>query len=169
MAIAPEPKHSTTNVHGTTLALGQWAALITGPPGAGKSDLALRCLATGPNGLIPERPRLVSDDQTLLEHRDGWIYTLSPATIRGKLEVRGIGLVDIVPVDRARLVLIVDLSGRPTDRLPPVPLPTETILDQPIARIEIAPFEASAPLKVLLALKRLSNAAKPTDLNRARN
>lgn len=166
MAAPSEPKRSTTNVHGTTLALGQWAALIIGPSGAGKSDLALRCLALQPNELVPERPRLVSDDQTLLEHRDDCIYASPPAAIRGRLEVRGIGLIDIVPVDCARLVLVVDLSRPPTDRLPPDPLPTETILGQPVPRIEIAPFEASAPIKVLLVLKALGDAAASDDVNR---
>ncbi len=41
--------------HGTAIAIGGSAALIVGKSGAGKSDLALRCLATAHEPLIPAR------------------------------------------------------------------------------------------------------------------
>src|SRR5262245_51558605 len=54
-------------VHGTCVALGRGAALLRGPPGSGKSDLALRFLylaRRGPAAL--EAPLLVADDQVRL-------------------------------------------------------------------------------------------------------
>ena len=53
---------SGESVHGTSVAIGGRAALITGPSGSGKSDLALR--------LIDRGFTLVSDDQTVVR-RDG--------------------------------------------------------------------------------------------------
>lgn len=144
--------NAQSNFHGTTLALDQWAAMIIGPPGAGKSDLALRCLMACPNPLVPHPARLVSDDQTWLERCDSGIYASAPTAIKGKLEVRGLGLIDVDVTELARLILVVDLSAPPIDRLPPEPLPTVPILGQPIPRINLAAFEASAPAKLLLAL-----------------
>ena len=54
-------------VHGTCVALGRTAALLRGPSGSGKSDLALRFLflaRRGPAAL--EAPILVADDQVCL-------------------------------------------------------------------------------------------------------
>jgi HPr kinase/phosphorylase len=146
------PAVAQTNFHGTTLSVGSWAAMIIGPPGTGKSDLALRCLTAGPSPLVPHPARLISDDQTLLQCRNGQIYASPPATIRGKLEVRGLGLIDVDVSEAARLVLIVDLAAPPLDRIPPEPLPTVPILGQPIPRIGLAAFEPSASAKLLLAL-----------------
>jgi serine kinase of HPr protein (carbohydrate metabolism regulator) len=58
------------NHHGTAIAIGSHAALIRGASGAGKSDLALRCLAVAPTALIPGPARLVADDRVELK-REG--------------------------------------------------------------------------------------------------
>ncbi len=107
------PMNSTGNgpelFHGTAVALGAEAALIRGASGSGKSDLALRCISMAPSALIPAQARLVADDQVLIERNDSGLVATCPAQIRGKIEVRGIGIVAVEAVPAARLVLVVDL------------------------------------------------------------
>ena len=61
--------------------------LITGPSGSGKSDLALRLLDRGFT--------LVSDDQTIVRRDGDRLLASAPPTIAGKLEIRGIGIVEM--------------------------------------------------------------------------
>src|SRR5262245_43436739 len=81
-------------VHGTCVAFGRSAALLRGPSGSGKSDLALRFLflaRRGPAALEP--PTLVADDQVRIRREGARLLVEAPATLRGKLEVRGLGIV----------------------------------------------------------------------------
>src|SRR3954467_1212574 len=84
------PRLSTETVHASTVASEGRAVLITGPSGSGKSDLALRLLDRGFT--------LVSDDQTLLKRSGTRLIASAPPTIVGKLEVRGIGIIDLETV-----------------------------------------------------------------------
>ena len=61
--------------------------LISGPSGSGKSDLALRLLDRGFT--------LVSDDQTIVRKDGDRLIASAPPTIKGKLEIRGIGIVEM--------------------------------------------------------------------------
>src|SRR6185436_11959733 len=98
-------------VHGTCVALGRTAALLRGPSGSGKSDLALRFLflaRRGPAAL--EAPILVADDQVWLVRNGGHLLAKPPDTIRGKMEVRGVGIVEVKSLIEADLALVVDLA-----------------------------------------------------------
>ena len=98
-------------VHGTCVALGRTAALLRGPSGSGKSDLALRFLflaRRGPAAL--EAPILVADDQVWLVRNGGRLLARPPDTIRGKMEVRGVGIVEVKSLMEADLALVVDLA-----------------------------------------------------------
>lgn len=88
-------------IHATAVAIDGQAVLLRGPPGAGKSDLALR--------LIDGGARLISDDQAALRREGANIVVCAPATIVGLIEVRGLGILRIDPVDEAPLGLLVDL------------------------------------------------------------
>ena len=149
MAGAPEPFR---NIHGTALAVGGKGALIRGPSGSGKSDLALRCLYLGRSQLSSEPVQLIADDQILV-HRDGpHVLLSSPGSIVGLIEVRGIGIVGTPSAPTVPLMLVVDLvpTSEPISRLPE---PETVIIDGvAIARIRLHPFEQSAAIKLLLAL-----------------
>ena len=150
MADAPEAQ----TTHGTAIAAGGRAALIVGPSGSGKSDLALRCLALAPSPLIPVPASLVTDDRVIIELKGGRLQVSAPATIRGRLEVRGLGILDVPGVEGADLVLVVDLGEvGPIERLPD-PVPRRDILGVSLPVLRLSPFEASAPVKLLLALAR---------------
>ena len=139
-------------IHGTCVALGTHAALLRGGSGAGKSDLALRFLALPGEGQT--LPRLVADDQVWIEARtDGELVASPPATLAGKIEVRGIGIVEVPYLARAQLVLVVDLvTEKEVPRMPPEPFETVTIAGVAVPRLHLGPFELSAALKLKLAL-----------------
>ncbi len=129
-------------MHGSAVAIGGRGVLLLGASGSGKSDLALR--------LIDRGAVLIADDQVELVQRRGRLHACALATIHGKLEVRGIGLVDVDAV-AAPISLVVDLEGEP-ERLPEPG--AMTIEDIRLPLVALAPFDASAPIKVELALKR---------------
>lgn len=106
-------------VHGSCAAREGAGVLVLGPSGSGKSELVLRLLDRG--------FLLVADDRVDLA--DG--CASAPAPLAGLLEVRGLGLLRLPHLARARLALAVTL-GAP-DRLPapvrhdPTGLPLVTV------------------------------------------
>ncbi|MBX9863360.1 MAG: HPr kinase/phosphatase C-terminal domain-containing protein [Hyphomicrobium sp.] len=147
-------------VHATALALDGKAVLIRGPSGAGKSDLALRCIAAGPVIGLP-RVELLSDDQVWLTRNGRGIIAVPPPAIAGKIEVRGLGIVEVPYCSAASVALAIDLV--PPDLVPRMPLEklTTELLGAAVPLLRLAPFEASAPLKVILALARSPEALTP--------
>jgi serine kinase of HPr protein (carbohydrate metabolism regulator) len=138
-------------VHGTCVAFGAHAALLRGSSGSGKSDLALRFLALPADGGMA--PRLVADDQVVVEAQAGGLVVSAPDTLAGKLEVRGLGIMTLPHVTQAKLVLIVDfVASDEVPRMPPEPLPRVTLLGVSVPNLQLAPFEDSAPLKLKMAL-----------------
>jgi serine kinase of HPr protein (carbohydrate metabolism regulator) len=142
-------------VHGTCVALGRSAALLRGPSGSGKSDLALRFLflaRRGPAALEP--PTLVADDQVRIRRDGSRLLVEAPATLRGKLEVRGLGIVEMKSAADAELVLVADLvaSGE-VERMPDADAKV-SLLGIDVAAIRLAAAEPSAPIKLALALAR---------------
>ncbi|EWY40222.1 aldolase [Skermanella stibiiresistens SB22] len=138
-------------IHGTCVALSGFGVLLRGPPGSGKSDLALR--------LIDGGARLVADDQIELTlDAAGRVMARAPKTLAGLLEVRGVG---ILPMDAARTApigLVVDLA--PDDKVERLPeIETSALLDRPIRRLTLSPFHASTPAKLRLAAARLAGGA----------
>lgn len=144
-----------TLVHGTCVALGRAAALLRGPSGSGKSDLALRFIYLARRGPAAiEAPLLVADDQVLVSRSERLLFARAPDTIRGLLEVRGIGIVEVKPAPEANLVLIVDLVAPAEVERMPQALETERMLGVDIVVLRLAPFENSAPIKLAAAIAR---------------
>lgn len=136
--------------HGTAAACwrpgaGWRAVLITGPAGAGKSDLALRLAGRG--------WRLVADDYAHLIASAGALYAVAPETIAGRIEARGVGIVPVCARGLTRLALVVELTGETPERLPEPETRTLEGIDLPVLRLR--GFEASAVEKVAAALARL--------------
>lgn len=135
---------SGESIHATTVAIDSRAVLITGPSGSGKSDLALRLLD---RGFI-----LVSDDQTLVRREGDRLLASPPLQIAGKLEVRGIGIVEMETVSDIPVALLVEL----TSDIPRLPDDSRelSILGICVPLVTIDAMTASAPSKVALALDR---------------
>ncbi len=130
-------------VHASCVAIGGRGVLLSGRSGAGKSDLTLRLLDRG--------ALLVSDDYTRLRVENGVLRASAPPTIAGKLELRGVGIVDMDHVGEVPVSLIVDLGDLPV-RLPEPR--ARTIFGTVVPLVALNALEASAPIKVELALSR---------------
>ncbi len=140
-------------VHGTCVALGDRAALLRGAPGAGKSDLALRFLALPNEGEL--RPLLVADDQVQLDVNGAIVTVSAPETLAGMMEVRGLGIQEMPTIAAARLVLVCDLvAADQVPRMPPDPWDRTALEGVDMPLLHLSPFEASAPLKLKMALLR---------------
>ena len=139
------PRLSAETLHASTVASDGRAVLITGPSGSGKSDLALRLLDRGFT--------LVSDDQTIIRKDGNRLLASSPLTIAGKLEIRGIGIVDMERIDNVPVALLVELTSD-IQRLPDDSR-ERPILGVGLPLITIDAMTASAPSKVALALDRM--------------
>ena len=136
---------SSENLHASCVASQGRAVLISGPSGSGKSDLALRLLDRGFT--------LVSDDRTIVRKEAGRLIASAPDTIRGKLEVRGIGIVEVDQVQAVPVALVVELATE-IERLPDDSRERQ-ILGIGVPLINVDARTASAPSKVALALDRL--------------
>ena len=136
---------SSEMFHASTVALDGRAVLITGPSGSGKSDLALRLLDRG--------FKLVSDDQTIIRKVGNQLIASAPPTIRGKLEIRGVGIVEMEVVEDVPVTLIVELTSD-IQRLPDDSR-ERSLLGIGVPLISVDAMTASAPSKVAVALDRL--------------
>jgi serine kinase of HPr protein (carbohydrate metabolism regulator) len=116
-----------------------------GPSGSGKSDLALRLLDRGFT--------LVSDDRTLLRRDGNRLIASAPANIAGKLEIRGIGIVDVDTVTDIPVALLVELTSE-IQRLPDENR-ERPVLGIKLPLISIDAMTASAPSKVAVGLDRM--------------
>ena len=139
---------SSETVHASTVSIGGRAVLIAGRPGSGKSDLALR--------LIDRGAILVSDDYTILTRSGDGLLASAPETIRGRIEVRPIGLIGMPFENAVPVALIVTLDD-PVVRMPE-PDQSRTLAGISLPLVALAAFEVSAPIKIEQMLKSLTTA-----------
>ncbi len=127
---------------------GRWlGALIEGPSGSGKSDLALRALAEG--------FRLVSDDRTVVFVSGGRLFGKAPATLRGLIEIRAVDVIGRVELPLTEIGLIVRCLG-PREQPPRLAAEECTrVCGLEIPCLSLAALEASAGLKLAAALEHL--------------
>ena len=134
-------------VHATGVAIDGHAVLIAGKSGSGKSDLALR--------LIDRGAILLSDDYTHVERKIGAVLGSAPANIAGQMEVYGIGILSMPHALPSPVRLIVHPGeGSPEERCP-LDTRTVTLCGVPIPVLSLRFPDASAPIKVELALRHL--------------
>jgi len=86
----------------TCVALSGRGMLIEGPPGSGKSSLAL--------ALIDRGARLVGDDGVSLEVRSGQLLASPAPLTAGMLEVRNLGIVPFPPASEIPVALVLLLD-----------------------------------------------------------
>lgn len=157
----------SVNIHATCIRLGRAGkafgapmdigVLLLGASGAGKSDIALRLIATGAT--------LVADDRVELFVLRQMLWARAPRRAGGLIEIRGVGIVKLPHAARVRVGLVVEL-GQGIARLPKhrryrVP-PALGLAKSAVPHlVKVAPFEASAPAKIAAAA-----AAYACDLHR---
>lgn len=136
---------SSERIHATCVAIGGRAVLLCGASGSGKSDLALR--------LIDRGAELVSDDQVLITRDGDTLRASPPATIAGKIEVRGLGILAMPHRTAMPVSLLIQLDD-PIARMP-LDARSRTLAGIEVPVIALPAFEASAPIKAELALREL--------------
>lgn len=87
----------------TAVAIGGRALMIEGPPGSGKSSLAL--------ALIDRGAALVGDDGVALSLRDGRVWAAPPPNTAGLLEIRNVGIVTL-PATEAQVALVLRFDAQ---------------------------------------------------------
>jgi serine kinase of HPr protein (carbohydrate metabolism regulator) len=122
--------------------------LLRGAPGSGKSDLALRLIDAGAT--------LVADDGVELRREgDAVIARLPPGapdSVRGRIEVRGLGIAPVPALPETRLHVVIDLV--PADAVERLPEPASVeLLGTKLRLLRLHGPEASAPAKVRLAVR----------------
>lgn len=110
-----------TSIHGVLMNLNGMGTLITGKSGIGKSEVALELLHRG--------HQLISDDRVeIFEREVGVIEGSAPKILEKYMEIRGIGVVDVVEMfgasayrENTQIDLVVELEkwedGKGYDRL----------------------------------------------------
>jgi serine kinase of HPr protein (carbohydrate metabolism regulator) len=149
-------KQSQIFLHGTCVSVGGEGVLILGEPGSGKSTLALRLIDEPGYGIsgVLLRGELVADDQVVVTRDQDRLLASAPATLRGKLEIRGLGIVTLATSPSAALALVVKLQDHPAiERLPDTA--TFDILGMALPLVEIDAKTSSAPAQLRAALNWL--------------
>lgn len=136
---------SSETLHASCVAIQGRAVLIEGRSGSGKSDLALR--------LIDRGGTLVSDDYVRLTRHGRRLHASPPPNIAGKIEVRGIGILDMAHVEDVPVWLLVTVTEAPP-RMPEQES-VRRIAGVGVPEIRLPALEPSAPIKVEIALARV--------------
>lgn len=137
-------------IHASAVAIGGQGVLLLGRSGSGKSDLALR--------LIDRGATLVSDDYCNITPSDDVPIITAVSAIAGKMEVRGIGIVDVPYVATAPLRLALQLDA---------PVPRMAVEDSAISvgnwRVPgtaLNAFDISAAIKTEILLRLTVDAGR---------
>ena len=132
-------------LNATCVAIENKGVLITGPAGAGKSDLALR--------LIDQGAQLIADDQTELRIEAAELIASAPAAIKGLFEMRHVGLIKMPRIASARIALYIELTllHEKLERLPDYE--DMFLLDHPVRHLKLPAFAGSTPAKIRAFLR----------------
>lgn len=148
----------TETIHATCIAIGAQGVLLLGPPGSGKSSLALQLIDQPGHGLTGhlKTALLVADDQVVIRRRDGRIVATAPEALAGLIEIRGIGIVKAPVQEEVPLSLAVQLvPSDETARLPDPGASRISLLGLDLPLVCIDASLAAAPARLRAALDML--------------
>ncbi|MBI1403551.1 MAG: serine kinase [Porphyrobacter sp.] len=141
------------------VAIGGRALLIEGPPGSGKSSLAL--------ALIDRGAGLIGDDAVTLVREGGALIASPPPNIAGLLEVRGVGLLHLPVAAPAPVALVLALGGAHGERLPDIPLACRDIAGIAVPVLAFDPGTIAPAARAEAALAMHGLAAKAPSISPA--
>jgi HPr kinase/phosphorylase len=136
---------TTLVLQASAVAIGGRALLIEGPPGSGKSSLAL--------ALIDRGAGLIGDDAVTLVAEGARLIASAPPNIAGLLEVHGVGLTRLAVAPPAPVALVLTLGGPDPARLPETPLPTRVIAGIAVPVLAFDPGEIAPASRAEWALR----------------
>jgi len=128
----------------SAVAIGDVALAIEGPPGSGKSSLALV--------LIDRGAQLIGDDGVMLTRTDDRLIATPPPNIEGLLELRGIGLFNFPLAKPCPLGLILSL-GVGGERLPDI-VPRREVLGINVPCLSFYPNTLAPAVRAEMALAK---------------
>ncbi|MDA5194564.1 HPr kinase/phosphorylase [Govanella unica] len=125
--------------HGTAVLWQGAGVLLRAPSGGGKSDLAWRVIAAG--------GRLIGDDYVWLRGEGGRLYAMAAENIRGRMELRGVGILSVPTTAVAEIHAVIDLMADSSiERLPEARYATLAGVKLPLYGLD--PFLAASAAKV---------------------
>ena len=137
----------SSTTHASAVLIGPNAALIRGPAGSGKSQLAWQLLQGG----LPFA-RLVADDRAHIEARAGRLLVRPAPSLAGLIEIRGLGIRHLPYEPVAAVGLVVDLAAADAGRLPAREAGQTALEGVTLPRLAVAAGQSALPL--LLAFLR---------------
>ena len=140
-------------IHATCIAIDGHGILLRGPSGSGKSDLALRAIDQG--------ALLVADDRVILVRHGDSVIASAPSSLRGLIEIRGLGIMRMDAEAEARIALVADMADPGGIERLPQRLRCE-IEGATIPWMAFSPFETSATAKLRFALAAALDPARLT-------
>jgi hypothetical protein len=136
------PELSSETIQAGCIAVGGRAVLIESRLDEARVDLALR--------LIDRDAVLVADAATICQRQDGTLLASAPASNRGRMQVRGLGIVELSYAERVPvglLVVLLESSRFPED------LRVRRIAGIDVAVLPLSVFDPSGPIKVEIAVE----------------
>ena len=149
---------TSLTIHSSCVAFGNKAILMRGKPASGKSDLVLQLIDSQGHGLGERllRAKLVADDQVVLSRVGDVVFASPPEILKGKLEMRGRGIITISHKSKAKLELVIDLLPRvEIARMPENDAMITEILGVQFPRYEIDPTAPSAAARIRSLLSEM--------------
>ena len=107
---------SGTTIHASCVLVGETGILIRGESGSGKSRLVGELLIGARQ--LGWFARLVADDRVHIQAKHGRLVARAVAPLAGALEVRGLGIVQLVHEPAAVVRLLIEASPDHPARLP---------------------------------------------------
>lgn len=135
-------------VHANCVLLGTVGLLIRGDAGSGKSSLSDELIhAAGCRGNLG---LLVGDDYVHVENRYGRLLAKVPDAIRGRMEVRGFGVVATAFTPVADICVVVDLTAPDRlERLPDTPLDEVCLEGVQVPRLHCPDNDTGGALRLI--------------------
>ena len=155
IGVVPMVIEAHPTIHASAVLVGPHALLIQGPPGSGKSRLALALMDAADAGLL-KFARLVADDRAVIESVHGRLLVRPALALAGLIEVRGLGIRQVAYEPVAVAGMIVELSAADGSRLPQTASMEGAISGIRLPRLAVA--SSVEPLPLVLAALRTARA-----------
>jgi HPr kinase/phosphorylase len=143
------------SIHASGVVVGEAGIVIRGASGAGKSSLALALLDEAAQAAFFNA--LIGDDRLLLSVGHGRLIARGHPAIRGQIEQRGVGILQIGAEPAAIIRLVVDiLQPEQTLRYPETINPSVTLcgLDLPLLALAKAGSASDSARAVFARLRQ---------------